>query len=225
MLNKHIKGVIFDLWNTLVPLEDDLKEHAFNETAIALQLDPFTLKKPWTETRIQRETSDLYQYLHWLKEDRGFFWTNELIVKGMQARKNIHGSAFRVPEKGAVQVLKELKQLGIRIGVVSNCSSDVRDMISSSTIMPFIDVLALSAEIGIMKPEPQIYKYAMRELGLQSEECIYVGDGHDNELKGAQLAGLEAILLDKNNGVAWEGKAITKLSDIIMEVERLAISN
>ena len=50
-----------------------------------------------------------------------------------------------------------------------------------------------SCEAGLAKPDPEIYRKAMRELGVEAETTVYVGDGGDDELAGAQRAGLRAF--------------------------------
>ncbi|MCK6258992.1 HAD family hydrolase [Fictibacillus sp. KIGAM418] len=217
-MGNKVAGVIFDLWNTLVPLSDQIKQQAFIETSATLDLEPQKLINPWSETRSRRETGDLYQYLSWMRDELASGWTEETILNAMNVRRDIHGSAFESPDFEAVYVLDRLKKNNIRIAVVSNCSSDVRNMISSSVIEPFIDVIALSAEVGIMKPDPKIYQYAASKLGLGCEQCIYVGDGLDHELEGAEKAGLKAFLLDRGDGIQWSGDSLSRLSDVLKEV-------
>ena len=53
----------------------------------------------------------------------------------------------------------------------------------------------LSSDWGYMKPDKEIYKKCLAELGVSAEKCIYVGDGNDRELEGAHNAGLFAVKL------------------------------
>lgn len=217
-MNK-ISAVVFDLWNTLIPFPDELKKHAFQETTLALGVDPVAFKEVWSRTRIKRETGDLLTYFHWLRHEINADWSEKTIRNAMNIRKKIHGSAFSTPDSDAVEVLKELKRKGYKIALISNCSSDVKEMISTSIISSYISDLILSAEVGIMKPDQKVFQYAVTRLGLQCEYCIYIGDGHDNELEGAKKSGMKSILIDRGNQIKWEGDRIQRLSSLLQKVE------
>ena len=214
---KRYDAVVFDLWKTLVPLEDDVKKQAFQETAQALNLDPEQLKEPWAKTRIRRETGDLEEYFHWLRDELGADWSDETISTAMQVRRRIHGAAFQTPDPHAVEVLRSLREQGMPIALVSNCSSDVRDMIASSELAPWFNELVLSSEVGIMKPNLQVFALAADKLGVSPDRCLYVGDGHDNELVGATEAGMHAALIDRGEGREWE-KRFSTLLEVLQEV-------
>ncbi|PIC04420.1 HAD family hydrolase [Anoxybacillus flavithermus] len=218
MQTSKISAVIFDLWNTLVPMSNQVKQQAFKEISRALGFDPEVLEEPWKETRSRRETSNLSEYFYWLRRELNSNWSDENILKAMRVRKRIHGSAFQTPYIDAGNVLKTLKVHGFRTAIVSNCSSDVREMISSSMLEPLIDVVVLSSDIGIMKPDVRIYIHAASELGIPCSQCVYVGDGNDNELEGAAKAGMHPILIDRGDGRRWNGTHVKTLSAVLKEV-------
>ncbi|MDN4617918.1 HAD family hydrolase [Paenibacillus sp. PsM32] len=217
-MNK-ISAVVFDLWNTLIPFSDELKSHTFQETTLALGVKPAAFKGVWSRTRIKRETEDLLTYFQWLRHEINADWSEETIQNAMNIRKKNHGSAFFTPDSDAVEVLKELKRKGYKLALISNCSSDVKEMISTSMISSYISDLILSAEVGIMKPDPKIFQYAATRLGLTCEQCVYIGDGHDNELEGAKQSGMHPILVDRGNEIKWEGDRIQRLSSLLQKVE------
>ena len=76
---------------------------------------------------------------------------------------------------------------------LSNCYSDEADAIRKSSIFPYLDVALLSYEQGICKPDYEIYKKAMEELGITAEECLYVGDGGSKELFAARDLGMRCL--------------------------------
>ena len=53
-----------------------------------------------------------------------------------------------------------------------------------------------SVEVGICKPDPEIYLTACRRLGVEPQECVYVGDGGSRELTGAAAVGMTPVRLD-----------------------------
>jgi FMN phosphatase YigB (HAD superfamily) len=58
-----------------------------------------------------------------------------------------------------------------------------------------VDVHVFSCTEGVMKPDRRIFEVATTRLGVEANECIYIGDGADDELEGAQAVGMDAILL------------------------------
>lgn len=210
-----VRAVVFDLWKTLVPLPDDVKRQAFTETARALGMRPEELAGPWARTRVRRETGPLGAYLDGLREELGAPWDGTRQAEAMRVRRAVHGRGFARPADGAVETLTRLKALGVPVGLVSNCSSDVRDMLDASELGPLIDVSVLSAEAGLMKPDPEIFLLAARRLGVDAGACLYVGDGHDDELAGASKAGMTAVLLDLGEDHPWAGPRIGTLAEVL----------
>lgn len=212
------RAIVFDLWKTLVPLPDVVKQAAFNGTARALHETPSRLADSWQRSRVRRETGQLREYLLWLRAERGSTWTESMIDEAMQTRRQIHGAMFQTPTQGAVKVLSDLRTAGIPTAIVSNASSDVRDMFDKSPLAEAVDHIVLSAEVGIMKPDPQIFHVAATALGVAPDACLYLGDGNDHELDGAAAAGMTPILFDLGDGQTWSGRRVTRLRELIAEV-------
>ncbi|MED1902237.1 HAD family hydrolase [Bacillus sp. 22475] len=214
-----IKAIVFDLWETLIPFPKSLKTKAFLETAKTLNYEPSQLKPHWEATRRIRETINLEDYFYYLRNEINANWSDHTIKQAMEVRKSIHGSAFENPDVYALYVFYTLQKKGIKTAVISNCSSDVREMLMSSQIGPLIDEVILSSEVGIMKPDVSIYKIASDRLNVPANQCIFLGDGNDNELDGAKKAGMNSILMNRGYDRGWNGSGINQLSDILMEVE------
>ena len=190
--------VIFDLWRTLVPLTAEHKESAMAGTAAALGADTPQFRAHWARTRVQRETIALPEYMSDLRAALGASWTQEQIQQAMSARRSAHYRAFAGIRPDARSTLRGLREEGFRLGLVSNCSSDVRSMLAQAELLPLFDSVTLSAEVGCMKPDHRIFRHAMEALGATAG--YYVGDGDDGELTGARGAGLTDVLLDLGEG-------------------------
>jgi putative hydrolase of the HAD superfamily len=206
------ESVIFDLWRTLVPLTADHKEAAMAGTAAALGCDTAEFRSTWTATRRRRETMLLLDYLSELRGQCAAGWTDDELDRAMAARRRAHYSAFACLRPDARDVLVELRRRGFGLGLVSNCSSDVRAMLVDAGLIPLFDVVVLSAEVGLMKPDPQIFRRAVQRLGVASG--LYVGDGDDGELEGARLAGLVDVLFDMGEGRSGTYR-ISRLGDVL----------
>ena len=99
----------------------------------------------------------------------------------------------------AISSLTELRRMGIKLGLVTNASPSVREVIRSRRIHEVIDQLIISSEIMMAKPDMGIYFECLRRLGCCSARAAYVGDGNDRELDGAKRVGLSTILIKRND--------------------------
>lgn len=88
--------------------------------------------------------------------------------------------------------LEKLKSRGIRIAIVSNCDENMRDMLSALGVSAFADALALSCEVGAAKPQAQIYRHALDQLGVTADAALFVDD-NAAYCKGGAALGLSAV--------------------------------
>ena len=86
-----------------------------------------------------------------------------------------------------------MERNNIKIGLISNCFSEEAKLIRESNLYPFFDAAMLSYEQGVKKPDEEIYRRCMQELGVTPEECLYVGDGGSLELEIADKLGMKAV--------------------------------
>lgn len=96
-----------------------------------------------------------------------------------------------------LETLDKIRQKGFKIGLISNASSYTEPLLKGLGIKERIDVSILSYRVGILKPSKEIYLYACRQLDEKPLNCVYVGDGGDEELYGAKVLGFETILVDR----------------------------
>lgn len=188
-----VKAVIFDMFETLVSIfsgDTYFSEHIAAD--LNIPVDQF--RPVWRTTEKARSSGKLTieETIRTCLEELGI--RNEdlvhLIVENR--RKNQEGVFARTPDE-TVELLKELKARGIKIGLISNCYSDEAQAIRDSVLFPYFDCAMLSYEQGITKPDPEIFKRAMDALGVSADECLYVGDGGSRELFAARDVGMKAV--------------------------------
>ncbi len=129
------------------------------------------------------------------------------------------------PRADAIEVLSCLKSEGYKAGLISDCSSEVPTIWKDTPFAPLIDVAVFSCLVGMTKPDPRIYHLAIDQLAVESETCLYVGDGSSQELTGAAQVGMHPVLIriphrdsaDVHwiNRQEWDGSAISSLKDIL----------
>ena len=176
--------MIFDLWDTLAlwPLDafDDVKR------AMARHIDDFD--RVWDTTYADRQTGPLRDYFRTLGLDE------ETAAEVLRLRSGFTRAAL-VPHDGAIETLEELGRRGFKRGLISVCSSDVEELWDETLFAPHLDAVVLSCAVGLSKPDPRIYELACERLGVEPEECLFVGDGANDELAGAERVGMKSVCI------------------------------
>lgn len=93
--------------------------------------------------------------------------------------------------------IEELRARGIRLGVISNFESWLRQMLERLDIAHLFDVLAISGDLGWEKPDPRIFKWALEEAGVDATGAIHVGDSPHFDAIPAGDLGMTGVLLDR----------------------------
>ena len=89
----------------------------------------------------------------------------------------------------------------------------------NSGLMPYCDILVVSGDLPFAKPQPDIFVYAAEKLGLNPEECVYVGDHPINDIEGALSANMKAIRMNwgwfENQDLRPDVPTITDIYDVL----------
>jgi len=99
------------------------------------------------------------------------------------------------PPQTTLEMLKALRSSGLKIGVLSNTHALESRSWDRSLLAGAVDAVLFSYEIGCRKPDPGAYTAILDRLGVPARRSAYVGDGANEELAGARLAGFALILL------------------------------
>ena len=214
------RAVVFDLWDTLVlwPVEDThlLRERSAARYGVSLE----ALDELWYEpgAYARRESGPLRPELHAIAAafqskvdvEELFAWRVELMRRVL------------VPADGTIDALSELRRRGCRLGLVSNCTEDVAVVWPETPLAPLFDIAVFSSLAGCMKPSPRIYELVTDGLGVAADDCLFVGDGANDELGGAQRVGMTPVLIHRSGeeprweGLRdWEGLRVTSVPGVL----------
>lgn len=94
-------------------------------------------------------------------------------------------------------LLPVLRQLGLKIGILSNNTSDLRERLREKNITDLVDEVVVSAEIGFQKPHEGAFRVIFEKLHVKPEEVVFVDDAVKSLEKSAEI-GYVPILF-KNN--------------------------
>ncbi len=96
-----------------------------------------------------------------------------------------------------LEMLQVLTDRGLKMGIVTNSFHPitVRDLeITAHGLADFFpDCRVTAADVGYLKPHPEIFEHALRKLGVTADEAVFVGDNAVADIAGAQGAGMYAI--------------------------------
>jgi putative hydrolase of the HAD superfamily len=121
-----------------------------------------------------------------------------------------------VPVPGAVETLTELRARGLRLGLITVCMDDVPALWPETPFEGLFDAEVFSCSVGLRKPDPRIYLLACEQLGVEPHEAMFVGDGDNDELAGAERVGMQAVLLDRpGDEREWTGRRIRTLPEVL----------
>lgn len=208
-----LRAVIFDLWDTLVDY-DETGARAFQaQVAVRLGRDPDEFAAVWRQGRAVRDSGPLPDYLRTL----GAADVEELVeLRRASTRTMLQ------PRAGAVETLVELRRRGYRVGLITVCSDDVVDVWAETPFAGLFDATVFSCAVGMRKPDPRIYRLACDQLGVEPEQALFVGDGANDELAGAERVGMRAVLIHRagqeplwDEARAWQGPRITTVPELL----------
>jgi len=123
-----------------------------------------------------------------------------------------------VPVPGAVETIAALRERGLKTGLITVCSEDVVSLWAETDFHGLFDAEVFSAAGGLRKPDPQIYGIALEKLGVEAKDAMFVGDGANDELGGAERVGMTAIGVDSPTGELpedWNGLRIRELPELL----------
>jgi putative hydrolase of the HAD superfamily len=120
------------------------------------------------------------------------------------------------PYDDVVPALGRLRAEGIRLAVVSNWDASLHEMLDRTGLRAHVDIVVSSVEVGFAKPHPGPFQAALAHLGLAPRDAIHVGDSAQEDVAGAQAAGVTPVLVDREgSAVAPEGvRLIHSLTDL-----------
>jgi putative hydrolase of the HAD superfamily len=111
---------------------------------------------------------------------------------------SLHFDAFA----DAAPALETYRARGLRLIVVSNWDVSLHAVLANVGLSRLLDGILTAAEAGVRKPAPGIFTQALRLAGVSPAEAIHVGDSIEEDVAGAEAAGIEPVLVDRSGSMA-----------------------
>ena len=181
-----MKGLLVDFGGVLTTNVFD----SFKEFCVTEGLDPDTVRRLFREDaaaleelrrlergeRTEEEFSEHFGPMLGLSDTEGLV---DRLFAGMG------------PDEAMIEAVKKAKRSGVKTGLISN--SWGRGRYDREAFPEMFDGVVISGEVGLHKPEPEIYHLGAERIGLPPEECVFVDDLKEN-CEGAAAVGMTPIL-------------------------------
>jgi putative hydrolase of the HAD superfamily len=216
-----IRGVVFDLWNTLAMWPEEGSTNFRRRWAASLGVPVERLDQHWYADSVyaRRESGPIREAIEELYVELGVEAGGADDV--LDWRLRLTRSAL-VPVDGVVDTIAELRRCDLKTGLISNCTEEVALVWAETPFAPLFDVAVFSATAGCMKPDREIYELALTELGVSGAESLFVGDGANDELRGARDVGMTPVLVELGAVTPqwdsvrdWSGLRVTAIPEVL----------
>lgn len=248
MSERMIRGITFDLWHTVLrePVEDFSGFLRRKRTRMMMEVfhnHNLPLHLEGIERAYDVQTERLWQI--W---NRGVdidqkaqigIMLSELGIPADQVDEALVEDLLRpyndaislvppVPLDGAGELFTSLKNRGMSLGIISNTGRThgdfFRGLLGKYDLARYFDVMMFSNEIGIRKPNREIFLKTLEKMDISPEEAMHVGDDSDNDIIGARKAGMRTILVllpgrDPDRG--HPDFVVSKVQEVLRVVEEL----
>jgi len=221
----NIKHIFFDLDHTLWDFESNSKK-AFETIFIKNEVDIDFNDFISTYSPINHKYWKLYREDKVSKEDLRYgrlietfdtlqYKTSESLIHTLSKEYIDYLPNHNLLFDGAIDILNYLKPK-YQMHIITNGFEEVQHKkMHNSDLLPFFDQIITSEEVGVKKPNPKIFNYALEKSKAIANESIMIGDNFEADILGAKSVGMHTIFCEFNGEIATE-KVITvnKLSEI-----------
>lgn len=224
------KNYIFDLYGTLVDIHtDESKASLWKKIAVyfSAQGAAYTgkelkdryfalikgeekklcrkLKKKYPDVTVKEVEIDLDRVFVTLYKEKGVKANKQLIKDSMIAFRAITMEKLRL-FPGAAELLKGLKSAGKKVYLLSNAQTSFTfPEMKALGITEYFDDIFFSSDLEVKKPSAKFYEALFEKYGLKKAESVMVGNDRWADVQGALDFGIEAIYLDTEQSIPFEG--------------------
>jgi putative hydrolase of the HAD superfamily len=209
--------VIFDLYNTLIDGADSRRDRVLGEMATVLGIAPAELiaayHASWSERLVRWSVEETVQII---AGRLGVTPSDEQVGRAAALRRSLADRLLALVPASTLAALDGLRARGHRLALVSNATSETAEAWPHSPLAGRFGAAVFSSAVGLAKPDPAIYELVAGRLGVAPSECVFVGDGSDDELAGAVAVGMTVFrtVEFRDTLPTWPGPVIDSLGEL-----------
>jgi HAD superfamily hydrolase (TIGR01509 family) len=185
-----VLACLVDVYETIL---DPCWPERVDELAAFIGVDTDSWLSEWSKTRIDRDRG---------KVSVANSFQLALRACGIEPTPSLMGAVLRKDAElmrsherlypDSVPFLHELRDRGTLIALVSNCADTTRPFLADLGVLPLVDAVILSCEVGSIKPSPDIYVTALEDVGVAAADAVFIDDQH-HFCVGAEAVGIRPI--------------------------------
>ena len=236
MIGLTIKAILFDVGNTLIEYDVEFFEEVFQRilTSLSITRSLDDIKKAFLNAENESRNLHLLSSFGKVKCQEHWNTWDSLVLKHLEIAdheelgKAIHSMWFDfvkcAPYPEVKEVLSELRQRGMKIGLISNgYEEEIQIILQKANLeRAAFDIVIGVDTIKKGKPNPDIFRYAISKLDVKPEEAMFVGDDVEADYMGARNAGIHALLIDRTEKQQSDFKTIRNLTDVLILIGETA---
>jgi len=229
------KAVLFDMGNTLVKYDAETEAEVFRRVLLSLGISKSVdeIKMAIMNTKQETKDLDLFSLFGKIRSEEYWYRWDSLVLKHLnidsdeiakliQARWFNHLDCSLFPR--VKNVLLRLKQMGLKIGLITTAYEEEIAIILGKANLEttMFDIIVGADTIKKVKPDPDAFRYALRELKVRPEETLFIGDNIDADYRGAEEVGIKALLIERREVDSKKTRGlrtITNLKEIFRYLE------
>jgi len=209
-----IKAVFLDLYHTLVrydPPREELQAKVLKDFGIEVKPELFRrplviadefiyqeiARSPLSQMSEKDKMALYARYQGILLKEAGIEASEQLILGLLGKMRQLDMKLVLFDD--VIPALTDLKGRRLILGLISNVDRDITPLLNKLGLTSLLQVVVTSQDVGFNKPQPEIFREALRQAGTQASEAIYVGDQHQIDVIGANKAGMKGVLLDRGD--------------------------
>lgn len=210
------ENYIFDLYGTLVDihteeedenlwaaLADFYEKHDAKYTAKELQADYHSNVTKLLDISEEIRVEEVFYQLFAAK---GVDADNALVLETCRFFRDTSTEYIKL-YPWSLPILKKLKEEGKGIYLLSNAQrSFTEHELDSLGLTKYFDVIMISSDCGVKKPNLMFFKMLMKRCGLKAKECLFVGNDEICDIFGAKKAGMDTFYIHSNCSPEYTGK-------------------
>lgn len=206
------KAIIFDCWNTLFYVRSQptvfmrvarFALHAKLSYPLTKRIERSLQLAP--EPNAEAAAAKLLHDLHLPTTPRLMRRTTHIITTASRHHQPYHDS---------LAVLDHFRGQ-YKLGMLSNTyQTSFQALCKEFKLEERFDVVMPSYEVGMIKPDPQLFKLLLKKLGTTPEETVMVGDSYRDDIQAAEAVGITGILIDRHNRYPKVSPRIKELSEL-----------
>jgi HAD superfamily hydrolase (TIGR01509 family) len=199
----NVKWIFFDMGSTLIDETESYKGWFRNASAaIGGKLSPEEIERGYLEglRRYAPTIAGQLKPYGYARDTAVHLYPNELIKAYPQAKP----------------LLERLSKT-YKLGVVANQAAGADGRLERFGLLQYFDFVIASADVGLFKPDPRIFRLALEKAGCEPHQAVMVGDRPDNDICPAKRLGLRTIRVRQGPAACQEPRSPEYEADVTVD--------